>query len=1437
MPDFMRLKGSFFGALQRICRLFWISGKGDIMSNCGKKKMRIWGAVLSLFFCLCSFIQAAEIGKVTMERERWVEYPHYWGVHGTYFYTAHTEEGSHTAYCLEPDRNFVPPGDYIPEIQSDNDGLRAALYYGYGGPGQGEYIDQSAYEGLGESSLEDAKYVRTHLAVSYFFDRENAFHNMDENDVNQSGVWEFIDWLEGREIPSVSSRFSKTSLSAYYEKGTDYQRTESIQYLSENGENRISFTCPEGVKLHKETTGEIQTGKVSIKAGDCFYFSAPLDAASRTGEIWRSGKLQGEKDGRWEAMVLPPKGDSQTSGYGCFSVKNIEPTEFQIKWTTLGNLEIQKTDEETGQAMPQGNGSLQGAVYTVSKDGQETGKVETDEKGYGRLENLTAGTYTVKETKAPAGYELDSQTYTVTVPGQDGSTDVKIHSKEKPIKVRLKLQKIDHETGKPLAQGNGSLKGAEYTVYAGEDIGSLKKDSPAGKIVTDEKGTGVLENLLPGKYYVRETKASPNYFLDKTKYEVNFPLDGGKKEELLTSREKPVRGRIELQKQDAETGEHRPQVTGAVFEGAVYGVYAEEQIGPLKKGDKVTEIKTDKEGYGKAENLFSGTYRVKELSAPEGYLTDEKEYVASIPEAEEGSTRLNILINSKEKPIRGDVSVTKLLKEEGKEDGFKKPGEGISFTFTEVGNEKNQVTITTDKNGYASTKDEKYPEGRLLYGTYRVKESHTPQGYTPAAPFEVTIQEKNQTLYYILENDEILCPVKIVKTAEDTGKIIAKKGTKFKIQKQTEQGWEDQEFLVSMYPQETRQTIFETDESGSFHLPQKLKAGKYRVVEIQPPKGYARNPSPLEFSVYNGMNQGENLELLFADKPQQGKIRLVKKDKDTKESVGEGFVFSVTAGEDIYTEDGTLRLKKGEEAERITTGTDGTASTGLLYPGKYILKEEQPGEYYADSQKVYEVLLDASGEEEIFQTDCEAENGKTRIEIVKAEAKEPEKRLAGVEFTLFEEAQLSQGQIAGTEELPKEGGQVLVTDEKGQCMAVNLKHKTVYYLVETKAPEGYAKNTERYQVAVDEKGLIEGKDTCRLEIENYPILLEVSKKSQENQKELKGAKLTLAEKNGRIWETWETEDKPHVIKYLKPGKYIIREDKAPKGYKKAAEIELEIKDTKEIQKVEMTDEFLKGTLWITKKDKESAEPLGSGFVFEVTAAEDIRNPEGKIVWKKGEVVQEIFTDEKGIACAENLFPGKYQVEEKKSGEYYAVDKGKYEAEIRKTEENRTEDCSFLVFNSKTRVTLEKADALKKKPMEQVVFALAEAEVSQKEMTRAEVLKKGKEMTTDREGKISITELKHQKAYFLTEVKNRDGYQLDEKVYRILVDEQGLIDGKAEKILKLVNEPVVKKEHPKKEAAKTVKTEDESRGLLFLLLFAGSAGVLCTAAGSRKKKRH
>ena len=285
---------------------------------------------------------------------------------------------------------------------------------------------------------------------------------------------------------------------------------------------------------------------------------------------------------------------------------------------------------------------------------------------------------------------------------------------------------------------------------------------------------------------------------------------------------------------------------------------------------------------------------------------------------------------------------------------------------------------------------------------------------------------------------------------------------------------------------------------------------------------------------------------------------------------------------------------------------------------------------------------------------------------------------------------------------------------------------------------------------------------------------------------------------------------------------------------------LEIKDTPEIQKEEMKDEYLKGNLQITKKDKENKETLGAGFVFVLTAAEDICTPEGKTVWKKGDFVQEFSTDESGIACARDLFPGKYQVYEKISGEYYAVEQEKYDAVIQITKENTGKDCALTIYNEKTKLMLEKTDSVKKAPMEQVEFAFAEADRTQKEMSREEVLEKGIRRTTDKEGKICLSKLKHGKAYFLTEVKTREGYILDKTVYRAEVDEQGLINKEKRKVLKLENKPAVAKEQPKTEKpkpekTKTVKTEDESRSVLFLLLGAGGAGVFLAAAKGRKKK--
>ena len=152
------------------CVRFCSSGKGDTMKNTKKWKSRLGKAVLPLLPSGCCLASAAAApgGNVTITNEKGMKYPAAWGNHATHYYTATTQKGTSVAYCLEPVERQIPTGQYTEEILEGNQGLEAALYYSYGGPGQSEYIDQADYSNIGNTSLEDAKYIRSHLAVSYF---------------------------------------------------------------------------------------------------------------------------------------------------------------------------------------------------------------------------------------------------------------------------------------------------------------------------------------------------------------------------------------------------------------------------------------------------------------------------------------------------------------------------------------------------------------------------------------------------------------------------------------------------------------------------------------------------------------------------------------------------------------------------------------------------------------------------------------------------------------------------------------------------------------------------------------------------------------------------------------------------------------------------------------------------------------------------------------------------------------------------------------------------------------------------------------------------------------------------------------------------------------------------------------------------------------------
>lgn len=176
-----------------------------------------------------------------------------------------------------------------------------------------------------------------------------------------------------------------------------------------------------------------------------------------------------------------------------------------------GWIDIQKFSEN--ENITDGNPmySLDGAEYGIFTDEACTTRAETSEgvvpelvtdtNGYAKSALLPIGTYYVKELKAPKGYALSEDVHSVAVSSNKTTRDEEYDKPQGDMS--LKIQKVDGDSGKPIAAGDGELAGAVFAVryYSTDNVAD--KESAAVKrtwyIVTDDNGVANLSSIVPGK--------------------------------------------------------------------------------------------------------------------------------------------------------------------------------------------------------------------------------------------------------------------------------------------------------------------------------------------------------------------------------------------------------------------------------------------------------------------------------------------------------------------------------------------------------------------------------------------------------------------------------------------------------------------------------------------------------------------------------------------------------------------------------------------------------------------------------------------------------------------------------------------------------------------------------------------------------------------------
>ena len=989
--------------------------------------------------------------------------------------------------------------------------------------------------------------------------------------------------------------------------------------------------------------------------------------------------------------------------------------------TPTGTIALKKTSED---------GVVGGIQFNIKGDNFNK-TVTTDKDGNITVEGLFPATYTITEQSIDRYEPQKSQTVTL-IGGK--TTTVNFNNTLK----RGSLEVIKNSE-------DNLVEGVKFHLY-GTSLSGLPVDEYA---VTDAKGVAKFSDVLISgdtPYVVEEVDTAIRYVVPASQ---TAPIEW----EKVTSRtfvNVLKKFNVTVTKSDVETGTEQGDASLA---GAVYGIYKGEEL--------IDTYATDNNGQFTTEYYVCGDdWTIREISPSEGYLLDPTIHkVGAEPElytVEYNSTANDV----NEQVIKGNIAIIKHT-DDG-ETQIETPEVGATFEVYlksagsfENAKETERDVLTCDENGFAQTKD-------MPYGIYTVHQTSGWDGRELMKDFDVFISADGQTYRFLINNANFESYIKIVKKDAETGNTIPYAGAGFQL-------YDPNGNLITMtftYPEVTTIDTFYTTADRYLITPQTLEYGKgYSLVEVQAPYGYVLDSEPVYFDVEQSDSTEESgitvIEVVRSNLAQKGTITVSKSGEvfsSVSENNGlyqpifavsglEGAVYEITAAEDIYTLDGTLRASKGEVVDTVTTGADGTAKSKELYLGKYEVKEITAPFGMVLNDEIHSVELVYAGQNmAVTETATSFYNERQRVGIDLTKSLEVDKNygidnngeIFDVTFGLYAEKDIV---AADGTVIPADGLiEIISFDENGYGKAATDLPFGSYYVKEISTNSAYIISDQKYPVTFE----YQGQDTATVHItandgeaiENKLIYGSVSgKKSDEDGKALGGAVIGIFKagteeftKENAIQTTTSKDDGSFSFAKVPYGTWIIREIESPKGFVLSEEeIAVTIGKVDEVVEIELINYFIKGSIELTKVDKDYPDNKLSGAVFEVFAD---TNGNGEFD-KDDELLGEMTELDGGIYQMKELRYGKYFVREKAAPTGFVLDENVYTVSI---EENGK---TYVVENEagKGFVNAAQTGSLK------IVKTSSDGKVEGFSFRVTGVNGYDKTFTTDRNGEIFVEDLR------------------------------------------------------------------------------------------------